>query len=1068
MRAILLSCGLLAGLGAFALAAQAPPTGATAPSAAVVDPLLLQPPKTREEIDARLALATTRLEELRPSTQPATQPTDEAAAAQLAAQTALFQEWERYAAELRRFASLQESISNLSSDQHLQGLTAQLETLEQKTRAITRGPVPLRPSEAEVAEITTRYKELEAESAAFSALQARRAGQLTTGFKERRAALEAELKQFRQAQQAATTSPTTAPAASADRDLPRRLLDVQIARTELNVAALALEADQTQLLQKQDERQLEALRQYVAVFQQRMNAFTEARSRGTLEALEDALSRATVEHERAFLELQYFCERILGHYFKNQQLRNRLKNRFPTRDLDRLRERVSESEGVCEDMASLVAYRAGKEAPQLRAEVRQQRYAFQAELATLRRALGTSISELHEIQNAKEQTRTRFRALAEQLATAAESAPAAERTRLDTETTNLRTNLDEAIRTTTQEAQQLEVRLSEAVELVDAHLAKLRSVENELYWTALRRRESGLAGLAWSAAWTETRQLLGMPAESGDAEPGAPSLTAAGLAGGPSDARADLADRLKTLGEDLRRPNRGDWVRGVLIVVAAGAIAFLLRRVAKAHTELAMARLSPDAAQATADGRGRQFSARMGVLIWRIIHDAVLSVAVWLALGVAVWTAGLPRRTWLPLAAVVSTLLAVYVLLHVVRRLFAPKRLLRIVPCTDLVAAHYRYWCRVLLVFSLALLPVLLFLSAAQVAEELRALLWEVWKTGVLLMLLGFLVRKTRVVGCGPPAAGGWSFTFVSALYPLLAVVVLGLFILQLIGYGVLVEFLGTGVVATAFVALVIGTAVEYLCDLLDGVTAPTCPAPPGGHTTDAAASDSRIVSSSEPPSGATEYVARLLKSLLRVAGVVAAIVLTVYIWGGAAYFRTFDWWKLTLPILLIIVAALIIDRVVLTALRALRLSGRLPESTGNIIRRWTRGLLTLIVVLLAVTLAGYQIQSLWAPLSALLAMVAIGFVAVWSLLSNILATLMILIWRPFNVGERITLQPEGIGGRVIDINFLYTLLETDAGARITVPNAQFIQKLIQRERTVAEPQRSLAEQLDAEKPVGE
>ena len=156
--------------------------------------------------------------------------------------------------------------------------------------------------------------------------------------------------------------------------------------------------------------------------------------------------------------------------------------------------------------------------------------------------------------------------------------------------------------------------------------------------------------------------------------------------------------------------------------------------------------------------------------------------------------------------------------------------------------------------------------------------------------------------------------------------------------------------------------------------------------------------------------------------------------------------WKTAAPVVVVVVAALIIDRIVLTALRALHISGRLPESTSNIIRRWMRGLLSIVVILLVITVAGYEIQSLWASLSALLAMVAIGFVAVWSLLSNVLATLMILIWRPFNVGEHIEVQPDGIGGKVVDINFMFTLLKSDEGAHVTVPNAVFIQKFVKRE----------------------
>jgi small-conductance mechanosensitive channel len=89
-------------------------------------------------------------------------------------------------------------------------------------------------------------------------------------------------------------------------------------------------------------------------------------------------------------------------------------------------------------------------------------------------------------------------------------------------------------------------------------------------------------------------------------------------------------------------------------------------------------------------------------------------------------------------------------------------------------------------------------------------------------------------------------------------------------------------------------------------------------------------------------------------------------------------------------------------------------------------------------------------------------------MLSNILATLIILVWRPFNVGEDIELAPDGITGRVIDINFMFTLLKTPEGGRVTVPNSLFLQKYTKRSRVSSQPTVSLAEQLAAEKPVGE
>ena len=78
----------------------------------------------------------------------------------------------------------------------------------------------------------------------------------------------------------------------------------------------------------------------------------------------------------------------------------------------------------------------------------------------------------------------------------------------------------------------------------------------------------------------------------------------------------------------------------------------------------------------------------------------------------------------------------------------------------------------------------------------------------------------------------------------------------------------------------------------------------------------------------------------------------------------------------------------------------------------------------------------------------------------------MILIWRPFNVGEWIVLLPEEIEGQVVDINFIYTILRANDGTRTAVPNNLFAQKFIRRQTVRSTPQRTLAEQLEASKPL--
>ncbi len=78
------------------------------------------------------------------------------------------------------------------------------------------------------------------------------------------------------------------------------------------------------------------------------------------------------------------------------------------------------------------------------------------------------------------------------------------------------------------------------------------------------------------------------------------------------------------------------------------------------------------------------------------------------------------------------------------------------------------------------------------------------------------------------------------------------------------------------------------------------------------------------------------------------------------------------------------------------------------------------------------------------LALVAIGVVAVWSMLSHITATLLLVVLKPFQVGHWIGFPGEEVAGRVIDFNLFYTHLENeDTGEHFIIPNNQFFQKPI-------------------------
>jgi small-conductance mechanosensitive channel len=137
----------------------------------------------------------------------------------------------------------------------------------------------------------------------------------------------------------------------------------------------------------------------------------------------------------------------------------------------------------------------------------------------------------------------------------------------------------------------------------------------------------------------------------------------------------------------------------------------------------------------------------------------------------------------------------------------------------------------------------------------------------------------------------------------------------------------------------------------------------------------------------------------------------------------------------------------------------KISESDVALTRKVINWMIIAVAFLSLIGVFGFDIGGLWTMLSTVLAMVAIGFVAVWSVLSNVSCTAMIILFRPFGVGDLLEfVGDEGVKGRVVDLNFLYTTLETGDGAVLQIPNSLFFQKVLKRTRGTE--QISLAEQL--------
>ena len=123
------------------------------------------------------------------------------------------------------------------------------------------------------------------------------------------------------------------------------------------------------------------------------------------------------------------------------------------------------------------------------------------------------------------------------------------------------------------------------------------------------------------------------------------------------------------------------------------------------------------------------------------------------------------------------------------------------------------------------------------------------------------------------------------------------------------------------------------------------------------------------------------------------------------------------------------------------------------------RGLLRWLIMgsalLLVLERLGVSAEVLWTALTGFVAVAAVAFFAIWSVLSNMFCALLIFSMGPFRLGDTVELvesaDKPGVKGRVLAINLFYTTLEDlseDArGALLQVPNSLFFQTSVRRWR---------------------
>lgn len=142
---------------------------------------------------------------------------------------------------------------------------------------------------------------------------------------------------------------------------------------------------------------------------------------------------------------------------------------------------------------------------------------------------------------------------------------------------------------------------------------------------------------------------------------------------------------------------------------------------------------------------------------------------------------------------------------------------------------------------------------------------------------------------------------------------------------------------------------------------------------------------------------------------------------------------KLLAAILVLVVGSILIKCLV-KAIRKSKMSKRADPTVHNFLISLIRiGLYVLLIVTL-IAIMGVPMASIVAVIAS--AGVAVGL-ALQGSLSNLAGGIMLLIFRPFKLGDFI--DASGFSGTVMDIGIFYTTLKTGDNKAITIPNGSLM-----------------------------
>jgi small-conductance mechanosensitive channel len=120
-----------------------------------------------------------------------------------------------------------------------------------------------------------------------------------------------------------------------------------------------------------------------------------------------------------------------------------------------------------------------------------------------------------------------------------------------------------------------------------------------------------------------------------------------------------------------------------------------------------------------------------------------------------------------------------------------------------------------------------------------------------------------------------------------------------------------------------------------------------------------------------------------------------------------------------------------------------IDQKRTAMVNKFTTLLLFITLVVAEAITWGVNISGIYIFATSFFTMVAIGFFATWSVLSNVTASVLIFFLFPYKIADRVKVVGDDISGTITDITLFHIILRSDEGDVVTIPTNLAIQKSI-------------------------